>query len=116
LLKNRVKEGLDVRVIGKVGKRASDLSHEKYPGKRLHVRVIIRDGREAFVGSQSLRKLELEKRREVGCIFRDASAVAELTKTFEDDWALTESGKQSKEKDKSEADDAKSQREARAEA
>ena len=116
LLKNRVKEGLDVRVIGKVGKRAGDVPHEKYPGKRLHVRAIVRDGREAFVGSQSLRTLELDKRREVGCIFRDASAVAELIKTFEDDWALTDSGKKSKEKDKREADGADSQREARAEA
>jgi hypothetical protein len=30
------------------------------------VRVIIRDGRDAFIGSQSLRKLELDQRREVG--------------------------------------------------
>ena len=37
-----------------------------FPGKRLHVRAIVRDGRRAFVGSQSLRKLELDERREVG--------------------------------------------------
>ena len=33
---------------------------------RLHVRAIIRDGTRAFVGSQSLRKEELDSRREVG--------------------------------------------------
>jgi len=114
LLKNRVKDGVDVRVIGKVGKRGNDLPHEKYPGKRLHVRAIIRDGREAFVGSQSLRKLELDKRREVGLIFRDAAAVGELIKTFEGDWKLTDSGK--KPKDKTEAGERDDQRETRAEA
>ena len=35
-------------------------------GLRLHVRAIVRDRKAAFVGSQSLRKLELDKRREVG--------------------------------------------------
>jgi cardiolipin synthase len=113
-LKNRAKEGVDVRVIGKVGKRGNDLPHEKYPGKRLHVRAIIRDGREAFLGSQSLRKLELDKRREVGLIFRDAAAVGELIKTFEGDWKLTDSGK--KPNDKTEAGKPDDQRETRAEA
>jgi hypothetical protein len=42
-----------------------------FPGKRLHVRAIVRDGRRAFVGSQSLRKVELDERREVGIIIRD---------------------------------------------
>jgi phosphatidylserine/phosphatidylglycerophosphate/cardiolipin synthase-like enzyme len=93
LLKDHAKNGLDVRVIGKVSKGANDLAHEKYPGKRLHARVIIRDHHDAFLGSQSLRKLELDKRREVGIIVGDQSAVSELARTFEDDWALTDSGK-----------------------
>ena len=49
------------------------IKNEKYPGKRLHVRAIIRDGKRAFIGSQSLRRLELEKRREVGVIVTDES-------------------------------------------
>ena len=36
------------------------------------MRAIIRDGAEAFIGSQSLRKLELEGRREVGIIVKNA--------------------------------------------
>ena len=47
------------------------IKNEKYPGKRLHIRAIIRDGKRAFMGSQSLRRLELEKRREVGVIVTD---------------------------------------------
>ncbi len=66
LLTERVKAGVDIRVIGKVSKSGQALPHEKYPSGRFHVRAIIRDGRDAFVGSQSLRKIELDKRREVG--------------------------------------------------
>lgn len=93
LLKERVKKGVDVRIIGKVDKAAVDIPHEKYPGKRLHVRAMVRDGRVAFVGSQSLRALELDKRREVGLIVRGAAIVGEILKTFEEDWALTETAK-----------------------
>src|SRR5581483_8930235 len=70
LLTERQRAGVDVRVIGKVEAKW-EIPHEKFPGKRLHVRAILRDGKRAFVGSQSLRKLELEKRREVGIIVAD---------------------------------------------
>ena len=89
LLKGRAKAGVDVRIIGKVSSRGEDLVHQKYPGHRLHVRAIVRDGREAFIGSQSLRKLELDKRREVGVIVKDATIVKGLVETFEADWAQT---------------------------
>jgi cardiolipin synthase len=93
LLKERAKAGVDVRIIGKVTSRGRDLVHQKYPGHRLHVRAILRDGRDAFVGSQSLRRLELDKRREMGIIVSRASIVRELVATFEADWALTELGR-----------------------
>jgi cardiolipin synthase A/B len=94
LLMDRVKAGIDVRVIGKVSeKKGGQLTAEPFPGKRLHVRAIIRDGRRAFLGSQSLRKLELEKRREVGLIITDESVVQQMQKVFEEDWALTDAGK-----------------------
>jgi phosphatidylserine/phosphatidylglycerophosphate/cardiolipin synthase-like enzyme len=92
LLTERRKAGVDIRVIGKLEAKW-DLPAEKFPGKRLHVRAMIRDGRRAFVGSQSLRKLELEKRREVGIIVTDSKVVDEMKRVFESDWALTESGK-----------------------
>ena len=58
ILQDRVKKGVDLRIIGKVEK-GHDLSAEKFPGKRQHVRCVVRDGRAAFVGSQSLRKLKI---------------------------------------------------------
>jgi phosphatidylserine/phosphatidylglycerophosphate/cardiolipin synthase-like enzyme len=98
LLKERAKAGVDIRIIGKVGRRGHELVHQKYPGHRLHVRVIIRDGRRAFIGSQSLRSLELDKRREVGVFVKGAALVKELIATFEGDWALTGLGREQDER------------------
>jgi cardiolipin synthase A/B len=98
LLKERVKAGVDVRIIGKVGARAHDLVHQKYPGYRLHVRAIVRDAKQAFIGSQSLRALELDKRREVGLLVTRASIVKEVAATFEADWAQTELGRKARSK------------------
>jgi cardiolipin synthase len=102
LLKDRVKAGVDVRIIGKVSARGDDLVHQKFPGRRLHVRAVIRDGRHAFVGSQSLRRLELDKRREVGVVVQRAAVVKELIATFEADWAQTGLGR---EQEKTKADE-----------
>jgi cardiolipin synthase A/B len=88
----RIKAGVDVKIIGKVEAKWH-IPSEKYPGKRLHVRAIVRDGQRAFVGSQSLRKLELEKRREVGVIIIDRKVVDEIMKVFARDWAATATGK-----------------------
>jgi hypothetical protein len=59
---------------------------------RLHVRAAVRDGSEAFVGSQSLRALELDGRREVGLLTKDAKVVKGIAELFETDWAKTELG------------------------
>ena len=53
---------------------------------RLHTRTIIRDRSQAFIGSQSLRQLELDARREIGVIFRDATILKDLCRVFEEDW------------------------------
>ena len=89
ILRERVSAGVSVRILGKVGKRGAGLTAEKFPGERLHVRAIVRDGQQAFVGSQGLRKLELDGRREVGVIVKDPKVVARMTAVFEEDWAQT---------------------------
>ena len=89
-----------MRLIGRLeAKWTVHITNEKYPGRRLHVRAIIRDGKRAFVGSQSLRRLELEKRREVGVIITDEVVVRQLQDVFEKDWAQTASGKKRRKKD-----------------
>ena len=91
LLNQRAKTGVDIRVLGKVAKRASNLRAQKQPG-RLHVRAAVRDNVEAFVGSQSLRALELDGRREVGALTKDPKIVKAIADLFETDWAKTELG------------------------
>jgi cardiolipin synthase len=93
LLNQRQKAGVDIRIIGKVGKRGDNLRVQKMPGIRLHVRAMVRDGESAFVGSQSLRALELDARREVGLITKDAKVVKALLDVFESDWVQTDLGK-----------------------
>jgi len=97
LISERIKAGVDVRVLGRVEAKWN-VKSEKFPGKRLHVRAIIRDGKRGFVGSQSLRRLELDKRREVGVIVTDVSVVKQMQEVFEKDWAQTESGRKSQKK------------------
>jgi cardiolipin synthase A/B len=92
LIVERIKTGVDVRILGRVEAKWN-VKSEKYPGKRLHIRAIIRDGKRGFVGSQSLRRLELDKRREVGVIVTDVSVVRQMQEIFEKDWAQTESGR-----------------------
>ncbi len=94
LLKERAHAGVDVRIIGKVGGRGHDLVHQKFHGHRLHVRSVMRDGTQAFIGSQSLRALELDKRREVGLFVTGATVVKEMIATFEADWAHTTLGQE----------------------
>ena len=91
LINQRAKAGVDIRIIGRIAKRGCDLRAQKGPG-RLHVRAMVRDGDTAFVGSQSLRALELDGRREVGLITREPKVVKAIADEFESDWAKTDLG------------------------
>jgi cardiolipin synthase len=90
LLMQRAAAGVDVRIIGKARpKVAAKLDVRRYPGRRLHVRAMVRDGDRAFVGSQSLRAVAFDKRREIGVIVRDPGVVRRIQAVFERDWTLT---------------------------
>jgi hypothetical protein len=86
LLEEKVSEGVDVRLIGQTSAPGRSLSTRALP-LRLHARVILRDGHSAFVGSQSLRKLELDVRREIGLIFHDSRIVKRIIRVFDKDWS-----------------------------
>jgi phosphatidylserine/phosphatidylglycerophosphate/cardiolipin synthase-like enzyme len=86
LLLARARAGVEIRVLGKIRKGVTAIEARKLAGRRLHVRAIVRDGAAAFVGSQSLRKLELDGRREVGVILGDSSVARRMAEVFEADW------------------------------
>jgi len=86
LLEERAKAGVEIRIIGRMAKKSELSDVRELSRLRLHARVIIRDRSQAFLGSQSLRQLELDARREIGVIFRDGKVISEMIRTFEDDW------------------------------
>jgi len=86
LLRDRVRCGVRVRVIGSVARAGAGIECVPLAGRRLHVRAMVRDGTRVFVGSQSLKRLELDSRRELGIIVRDATIADRLVEIFEADW------------------------------
>jgi cardiolipin synthase A/B len=90
-LQERAKAGVEIRIIGKIDKRLDGIETRRLAELRLHVRAMIRDGVEGFVGSQSLRKLELDGRREVGVIVTDSRVARKMQAVFEGDWAESKS-------------------------
>lgn len=93
LLEERAKAGVDIKIIGRLAKKSTNLLARPMPQMRLHTRAMIRDGRHVFIGSQSLRELELDARREVGLTFIDRKIASRLIDIFQEDWKLTEVSK-----------------------
>ena len=89
LLKKKAEEGVDVRVLGIVGRSGDGLRSAKLPDLRVHIRAMLRDDRELFIGSQGLRTLELDRRRELGLVLRDRSTIKRFREVFEADWKST---------------------------
>jgi cardiolipin synthase len=86
-LMERAKAGVKIKILGRL--------EEKWHGQglknrelhmRLHIRAMMRDGKRAFIGSQSMRRLELDERREVGIMVRDVQIVKRLQRLFKADW------------------------------
>ena len=86
VLDNRAAAGVEIRVLGKFRKGGADIPSHFLAQPRLHARVIIRDGKEVFIGSQSLRAIELDGRREVGLIVKDRDIAERVAKVFQQDW------------------------------
>jgi phosphatidylserine/phosphatidylglycerophosphate/cardiolipin synthase-like enzyme len=85
-LQQRAAAGVEIRVLGKVPKPPDGIVVARLADFRLHVRAIVRDGSQAFIGSQSLRKLELDGRREIGLIVTDSRVAKKIQAVFEADW------------------------------
>jgi cardiolipin synthase A/B len=89
VLQKKAARGVKIRILGALEKKWQKTKVAKVRplrGVRLHVRAIVRDDDRAFIGSQSLRKLELDERREVGIIIREREIVRKVAKVFNRDW------------------------------
>ena len=103
LLQERVKAGVEIRVIGKIDKSVDGVLSCRLADLRPHLRAIVRDGQQAFLGSQSLRKLQLDNRREIGVIVTDSRIAKRIQAVFEADWEQSAPKKLEKEKADAEA-------------
>jgi phosphatidylserine/phosphatidylglycerophosphate/cardiolipin synthase-like enzyme len=93
LIRERAADGVEIRVIGKLAKNIPGITTRKLSDLRLHVRALISDGATAFIGSQGLRKPEMDERREIGLIVKDSRIARRMRDVFEADWALTKGPK-----------------------
>ena len=103
VLAKKAIRGVRIRIIGSLEKKwmkSGFTTWNRFPASVFHVRAIVRDGRRAFIGSQSLRKLELDERREVGVVVRERKVVERVARVFKADWKLTMSGRNKKKKKK----------------
>ncbi len=88
ILNDKITAGVEVRIISRAPVKNGNLPVRISP-TRLHVRGMVRDGHDVFLGSMSMRRLELGARREVGVLFHDPKAVKRMTEVFETDWAVS---------------------------
>ncbi|MEP7351737.1 MAG: phospholipase D-like domain-containing protein [Acidobacteriota bacterium] len=91
VLQQLAKDGVEIRVIGRVKGSAGPSDVRGSHPLRLHARVIVRDGDAVFLGSQSLSRLELDMRREVGVLVDDSKIAGRIAKVFEQDWETAKS-------------------------
>jgi len=87
LLEDRRNAGVKIRVIGKISHK--HLQSCELKRMRLDTRTMVHDRTHVFIGSQSLRQLELDARREIGVIVRDGASLKHVVHTFEEDWAAS---------------------------
>jgi cardiolipin synthase len=52
----------------------------------MHAKIIVVDGRKAFVGSENISKQSLDQNRELGLIVSDSGVLNTLQQTFQQDW------------------------------
>jgi phosphatidylserine/phosphatidylglycerophosphate/cardiolipin synthase-like enzyme len=104
LLRERVAAGVAVKVIGKVIPPVPGIAVVKSSRLRLHVRAMVRDRKDVFVGSQSLRRPQIDGRREIGVISPHSKVASAIGKVFDQDWAEAMPKPEVQEKEKAAAE------------
>lgn len=71
--------------------KQGDLQVREDPQLYMHAKIIVVDGKEAFVGSENISAQSLDQNRELGIIVSDANVLSRLQTTFQKDWAISQS-------------------------
>ena len=89
LLLRKASTGCDVRLISRdtfYDQVVPNFSVKKLARFKLHAKCVIVDGARFFVGSQNLRAVSLDRRREVGLIVEDDAMSRRIERVFDEDW------------------------------
>ncbi|HYL99698.1 MAG TPA: phospholipase D-like domain-containing protein, partial [Blastocatellia bacterium] len=89
LLLRKAQDGVDVKVIGRdtpLDKIVPNFHVRQLGRYKLHAKCIVVDGTRFFVGSQNLRAVSLDRRREVGIIIEDEAMARKIERVFDGDW------------------------------
>lgn len=92
LLMRKAATGCDIKIISRdafYNEVVPGLYVRKLARYKLHAKCIVVDSRHFFVGSQNLRPVSLDKRREVGIIIEDAEMARRIERIFDEDWVQT---------------------------
>jgi cardiolipin synthase A/B len=59
------------------------------PRLYMHAKIIVADGKEAFVGSENISAQSLDQNRELGILISDVRVLSTLQQTFQTDWGVS---------------------------
>jgi len=89
LLMRKAAAGCDVKIIGRepgLDKVVPNFHVRKLARYKLHAKCAVVDSSLFYVGSQNLREVSLDARREVGIIIQDDPMARKIERIFDEDW------------------------------
>ena len=89
LLMQKSAAGCDVKIISRrisLNGAAANLQVKRLSRYKLHAKTIVIDGNRFFIGSQNLRKANLDSRREAGIMVEDPALGLKINRIFDEDW------------------------------
>jgi len=92
LLLRKAASGCDVRIITRdnyYNEVVTNFHVRTLARYKLHAKCIVVDGARFFVGSQNLRPVSLDRRRELGIVIEDTALARRIERVFDEDWANT---------------------------
>lgn len=90
LLLLKASMGCDVKIISRdtfYHQVVQNFQVRKLARYKLHAKCVVVDGMRFFIGSQNLRAVSLDRRREVGILVEDDATSRRIERVFDDDWA-----------------------------
>ncbi len=90
VLAKQAAAGIDIKIISGKTDLTNLLPHlevRKLARYTLHAKCIVVDGKRFFLGSQNLRAVSLDQRRELGIIIEDDAIAGRIERVFNEDWA-----------------------------